>query len=342
MKIILYFLFYLICHAACAAENDLNVYNWSGYLPEEILQRFEKETGIHVNYSTYDSNETLYAKLKADPRAKYDIVVPSTYFLDRMRQQNMLQVIDKKRLPNFSNLDPNFLNKDFDPQNTYSVPYLLGRTGIVVNYKYFPQEHISRWADLWQPQYRNQLLLLDDNREVFSMALLTLGYSINDTNPEHIHQAYNKLKTLLPNIRLFNAEAVKSIYIDEDAAIGMGWSGDIFLANQENPNIEYILPQEGYIVSLDSLAIPKNAVHMANAYRFINFLLRPEIAKQISLTIGFATPNLAAVKLMPAALRNNHIIYPTAEELKRGQFQSDVGTAAAIYEKYWELLKIGG
>lgn len=342
MNYILAIIFLLFSFAVQAEEKILNVYNWSGYMPDAVLNQFEKETGIKINYSTYDSNETMYAKLKANANAGYDIVVPSTYFIDRMHHQHMIQKIDKNKIPNFKNLNPALLDKEYDPGNNYSIPYLWSSTGIVINTKEFPRKSIVSWADLWKLQYRDQLLLLDDTREVFSMALMVLGYSANDTNPEHIKQAYLKLRELLPNVKLFNAEGVQSIYIDEDINLGMGWSGDIYLANRENHNVDLIYPKEGFVISLDSMAIPRNAPHLENAYKFINFILRPDVARTISLTTGYATPNLAGYKLLPKEITSNHIIYPDAVTLKRGQTQTDVGDASAVYEKYWELLKIGG
>lgn len=338
---ILFLVLSFITLSAQAADQILNVYNWSDYLPDDVIQQFEKETGIDVNYTTYDSNETMYAKLKADPDAGYDIVVPSTYFIDRMRQQGMLLKIDKSKLTNFKNLNPTFLNKSYDPHNNYSIPYLWGTSAIVVNDKYFPIGAITSWADLWNPKLKDQLLLLDDTREVFSMALITLGYPANDTNADHIKQAYERLKQLLPNVKLFNDEAVQNIYIDEDVTIGMGWTGDIFLANQENPHIKYIYPKEGFVISMDNLAIPSGVQHLDNAYKFINFLLRPDIAAKISMEIGYATPNQAALKLLPKNILNNSIIYPDPVTMRRGQFQTDVGSADRIYEKYLELLKMG-
>lgn len=330
------------CSSVFAADNIVNVFNWSGYMPDEVLAQFEEETGIKVNYSTYDNNETLYAKLKANPQAGYDIIVPSTYYIDRMRRQNMLLQLDKSKLSNFSNLNAEFLNKAFDPQNDYSIPFLWSATAIAVNTKYWPKDSIKSWRDLWQTKYQDQLLMLDDMREVFSVGLMALGYPPNDTDPEHIKQAFKRLKELMPNIKIFNSEGEKSIYIDEDLTIGMGWSGDIYLAKQENPAIEYIYPQEGFVISLDSMAIPAGAKHIENAYKFINFILRADIAKKISMGTGYAIANEAGVKLLPKAIRENRIIYPDKNTLRRGYFQTDAGTASVIYEKYYQLLKVGG
>lgn len=340
MKKLAIALFCLLFSGLAIGEEVLNVYNWSGYMPDEVLKQFESETGIHVYYSTYDSNETLYAKLKANPNAGYDIIVPSTYYLDKMRQENMLHKIDRTKLSNFKHLSPPLLNQAFDPNNSYSIPYFWGTTAIVVNSRYYDPSKIKRWADLWQAPYHDQIMLLDDMREVFSMALISLGYSPNDTNETHIHEAYLKLKTLLPNVKLFNAEAEQSIYIDEDVSIGMGWSGDIFLANQENTNIQYIYPEEGFVIWIDNLAIPAKAKHLDNAHRFINFILRPDVAAKISMKTGYASANASAIKLLPKSISHSQIIYPNPQTLKRGKVQTEVGKAISLYEHYWELLKI--
>ncbi|MFM2321952.1 MAG: putrescine-binding periplasmic protein [Pseudomonadota bacterium] len=328
--------------AAFGDENIVNIYNWSNYISAEVLKEFTRETGIKVNYTTYDSNETLYAKLKANPHTGYDVIVPSTYFVDRMRRQGMLQALDKSRLSNFKNLNPALLNKPYDPGNHYSIPYFWTTTGIVVNTSVHPANQLQYWADFWNPVWHNQLLLLDDVHEVFSMALLVLGYSPNDRDPAHIRRAYLKLKQLMPNVRLFNNDGVKALYIDEDLSIGMAWNGDIYQASKENPALHFIYPKEGFVVSIDSMAIPIGASHLNNAYIFINFILRPDIAKKISLATGYATPNLAAYKLMSKSILNNPIIYPDSKVLQRSVVQTDVGAAESIYQKYWELLKIAG
>ncbi len=326
--------------SAMADENILNVYTWAGYLPQSVIREFEQETGIRVNHSTYANNEVLYAKLKANPDAGYDVVIPSTYFISRMIKQGLLQKIDKSKIPNYHHVNPDFLHKEYDLENDYSIPYLWNSTGIVVNSKFHPVNHIQSWNDLWDPKYHNELLVLDDTREIFSMALLTLGYSINDRNPSHIRQAFEKLKSLMGNIKLFNLDAQRSIYLDEDITLGMGWSGDVFIASQENPNLQFVFPKEGFIVALDNVAIPKGAKHVQNAHRFIDFVLRAEIAKRISLETGFSTPNLAAMNLLPPHIRDNKVLYPDPHVLQRVHIVDDVGETAKMYEKYFERLKL--
>lgn len=332
----------LIQPFAFARPNVVNVFIWADYLPTSVIQAFEKETGIHVNYAEYDSNETMYAKLKADPTVSYDVIVPSDYFIDRMRKQNMLQALDKSQLSNMQYLNPALLNRPFDPNNEYSLPYLWGTVGIVVNKKYLSPDQVTSWADLWQPRYKDSLMMLNDMRMVFSVALISLGYSINETDPEHIKQAYLKLKALMPNIKLFNSEATHSIYIDEDAWVGINFSGDTYRDSRENPNLVYIYPKEGFVIWIDNLAIPKGAPHLENAYKFINFILRPENAAKIALAEAYSSPNLVVMqKLFPANLRNDPMFNPSPEILKRGKSQRDLGDTTAIYEKYWEKLKMG-
>lgn len=330
-----------IAPLAYAEDNTLNVYIWFGEVPDSVIAQFEKDTGIKVNYATYDSNETLYAKLKASNNTEYDIIEPSSYYVDRMTRENMLEKIDKSKLSNYKNLNPLFLHTAYDPKSEYSIPYLWGITGIFVNKKYFSPDQITSWKDLWNPKYKNQIMLLDDAREVFSMALISLGFSPDDNNPDHIQKAYLLLKSLNKNIKLFNSNAMPSIPIDEDAVIGMAWNGDIFKARQENPDIQYVFPKEGFVIWVDNFAIPKNAPHQANAYKFLNYILQGKVAAQATTTFGYATANKDSLKYLPKDVRSDKIIFPDASVMKRGHFQKDVGDdALALYSKYWEKLKL--
>ena len=326
-----------------AAENSVNVYAWSGEIPESLIQQFEKETGIKVNFSTYDSNEVLYSKLLASDNPGYDIVEPSTYYIDRMSHQGMLELLDKSKLIGFDNLDPQFLNQSYDPHNGYSIPYLWGATGIFVNTDYYSPSSITKWSDLWNPKYEDQLLLLDDSRDVFSMALFTEGYSPNDTKPQHLEKAYQKLRALAPNIKLYKSDGVITLLIDEDVTVGMAWNGDVYKAKKENSKLAFIYPSDGFVIWVDSFAIPKNAPHLDNAYRFLNFMLRATNGKTASLWSGYPTTNLASKKLLPPDVRNNPMIYPSRTVMRRGKFQNDMDDASLeLYEKYWEKLKMEG
>jgi spermidine/putrescine transport system substrate-binding protein len=328
---------------ASTLNKVVNVYTWSDEIPSHVIKQFEHETGIKVNYSSFDTNEVMFAKLRANKNSGFDLIEPSSFYIDRMRRLNLLEKLDRSQLSNFANLDPFFLKQPSDPDSQYSVPFIWGVTGIFYNKHYFSNNEVAQWSDLINEKYKNQLMFLDDSRETFSMALRLSGYSINDTNKEHVLNAYEKLKTLAPNIRLFNSDAVASLLIDEDATIGMAWNGDLYKAKRENPELEFVFPKDGFEIWVDNFALLKDAPHKENAYKFLNFLMRPDIAKEVSLNINYSSANLAARKLMPPEVQNNPVLYPSEEVLRRGEFQRDIGDKGlALYEKYWEQLKMGG
>jgi spermidine/putrescine transport system substrate-binding protein len=341
LRIFLAFLLVFSTSIFAKQQEVLNIYNWGGFLPDTVADEFTKETGIKVYYSTYMSDEDLYAKLAiAYNHSNYDVIFPSVEYLGRMERAGMLEKIDKTKIPNFKNLDPRFVNQHFDPQNNYSVPYLWGSTGLVINRKYYPDLKFDCWQDLWNPQLRNKLLLMDDARSNFDVGLHILGYSINSQDPEQIQQAYEKLRMLLPNVKLFNMISPQSIYTNENAVIGMGYSGDTYAAMLATPGLEYIYPKDGAFLWMNSMAIPMNAPNLENAYKFINFILRADIAAEIATKLRYSTPNLAAQKLLPKAQRDSRVLYPTAEDLKHSQFEMDIGGANELYEQYWQELKM--
>jgi len=332
----------LVSASAFAADKVLYLYNWSEYLPESVIEGFEKETGIKVVYSTFDSNEAMYAKLRlVDAKNSYDLVVPSTYYVSKMRKEGLLAPIDKGKLIGFDKIDPKLLNRFFDPGNEYSVPYLWGSTGIAINTDKVKPGSVTKWADLWRSEFKDRLLLTNDMREVFHVGLRVLGYSGNSTDPKQIEAAYKKLTTLVPNVRVYDSEAPRMPYLEGETDAGMIWNGEAYQAHGENPAIEYIYPEEGAALWMDSLVIPKNARNVDSAYRFINFVLRPEVGKAISEEIGYATPNMGSLALLDETLRNDRTVYPNTMDLKNTEFQVDVGDAVKVYEKYWELLKAG-
>lgn len=325
-----------------ADENIVNVYTWSGVIPDSVIQQFEKETGIKVNFSTYDSNEIMYAKLKSAQNHGYDVVEPSSYYIDRMRRQDLLEKLDRTKLTHFKNINPEFLNQAYDPKSSYSIPFIWGVTGIFYNLNAHEANSLTSWSQIWDPKYRDQLMLLDDSREVFSMALRVLGYSVNDENPEHIKQAYLKLKDLLPNVKIFTSAPI-SMLIDEDATVGMVWNGDLHKARSENDQLNFVYPKDGFVIWVDNFAIPKGAPHRENAYKFLNFMMRADVAKTTALDNNFPSANLAGQKLLPKEIRTSSLIYPAHDILRRGEFQTDVSDEALeLYEKYWERLKMGG
>jgi spermidine/putrescine transport system substrate-binding protein len=224
--------------AVAAEPQTLVVYNWAEYLPKKVLRQFTQETGIKVRYSTYDSNEAMYAKVKTVKGEGYDVLAPSTYYVDRMRREGLVQKLDKSRLRNLGNLNPRLLNQPYDPDNQYSIPYLWGTTGIAYDADKVPPGALTGWAALWDPVYKNKLLLLNDMREVFSMGLKVLGYSINTTDENQIRAAYEKLAELMPNVRVFDAESPKTKFLSREVSAGMLWNGEAYMASRENAKIK--------------------------------------------------------------------------------------------------------
>ena len=341
---IVFSVLYLVFFAASihAAEQKVVVYNWSEYISDEVLDEFTKQTGIKVEYSTYDSNEVMYSKLKLQKGSGYDVIVPSTYYISKMAKEGLLQKIDKTRLPHFKNLDPDLLNKPYDPDNTYSIPYMWGSTGIGINTEVIDKGSITGWADLWDKKWKGQLLLTDDVREVFHMALRINGHSGNSSDPAELKQAYETLKTLMPNVLVFNSEAPREPFLSGDVALGMIWNGEVIMAQEDNPKIDYIYPKEGAVFWVDSFAIPSGAANVDNAHKFIDFMLRAESANANMEYVGYAAPNLPAIALLDEETRNNPIMFPPASVIAAGEFHYDIGDEAiAIMNDYWQKLKTG-
>ncbi|MFA0442560.1 spermidine/putrescine ABC transporter substrate-binding protein PotD [Vibrio sp. 10N.286.49.C2] len=319
-----------------AKEQQLVFMNWGPYINSNILQQFTKETGIKVIYSTYESNETLYAKLKTHNKG-YDLVVPSTYFVAKMRDEGMLQKIDKSKLNNFHNLDPNYLNKPYDPNNDYSVPHVVAITGLAVNTDMYDPKDFTSWADLWNPELEGQLMMMDDTREVFHIALRKLGYSGNTTDQKEIDEAYAELKKLMPNVLVFNSDNPGSPYMSGEVGLGMLWNGSAAAAQKEGVPLELVFPKEGGIGWVDNFAISSGAENVEAAHKMIDFLLRPEIAEQISTDTGYLT----GVKASNDKFKHEPALFPSQEDLDRVEWQDSVGEKTVVYEDYFMKLKAG-
>lgn len=317
------------------------IYNWTEYIPEDVLRQFTKETGIQVEYATYESNEAMYSKLKLLDGKGYDIAVPSTFFVERMHKEGLLQPIDKTLLSNYRNLDPAHLNKPFDPNNVYSVPYLWGSTSIAVNGDDVDPSSITSWKDLWKPEFAGKLMIMDDVRDNFYVGLRVAGFENNSKDEAEIEAAYQALKALWPSIKMINSDSPKSPLIKGEVSIGAIWNGEAYMALPELPNLQYIYPEEGAVLWVDSFVIPKGAGNIENAHKFIDFMLRAESAKAAIEELGYAAPNVPGRELLDEELRNNKIIFPDSEDIARGSYHQDLGETVLIYERYWERLKSG-
>ena len=338
IKIVLFALLFFNFNLVFA--NKLYIYGWFNSIPDHVIEKFTKETGINVVFSSYENNETMYAKLKLlGKRPSYDLVFPSTYFIQKMIKEDLLEELDKTKIPNIKNINKDALNLNFDPKNKFSLPYAMYFTGIMYNSE-FVKNKIDSWANLFDPEYKGKILLLDDVREVFHIALSLLGYDINTVNEEEVKNAYIKLKSILPNVNLFSAESTKKYFLSGDVTIGMNWNSDSYEAMLEDENLKFIYPKEEAIFSIDNFVILKNAKNKENAYKFINFIYRANISKEIIEHNGLSIPNLAAKKLLSAELQNNKVIFPDSEIIKNSILHNDLGSSIDIYTKYWNMLKV--
>jgi spermidine/putrescine-binding protein len=325
-------------------STELNLYGWTDYVPQQLLDDFTARFGIKVNYDTYSSNEEMLAKLQAGASG-YDVVIPSDYTIAIMIKQDMLEPLDMSQIPNFANVDPRFANQYYDPGNKYSVPYQWGTTALVYDKTRVPKEPKS-WADLWDPAYKNRLVMLDDGREVPGMALQVLGFDKNSTDPQQLEQAKQKLIELKPNILLFNSDDPETSLITGEAWAGLVFNGNASLAYAENPNIVYICPTEGCGLWFDNLAIPSAAPHPDAAMAFMNFMLEPAESVLISKEFPYSNPNKAALEYMKAndpAAYEKYMSFsgtnPSPDFVAHGLVVKDVGAATTLWDQLWTDFK---
>ena len=315
----------------------LNVFNWSEYLPEEVIEKFEEQYNIKVNSTTYASNEEMLAKLMAGG-SQVDIAVSTDYMVDVMRNQNLIQEINMNNIPNYKNIGEEFKGLDFDPENKYTVPYMWGNAVVAVNTKIIDVE-IKSYKDLWDSKFNNSMVVLDDQRAIIGIALKKLGYSFNETDPAKLEEAKNELLKLKDNIKIFDSDSPKTSLINGEAAVGYVWGAEAVLAQNENADIKVFFPEEGLYIWQDNFVIPNNAPHKSNAELFINFLLEPEISAEISKSFPYANPNLEAHKLMDTKTLKNEVIYPDTEIIKKGEHLRDLGETTILYDQIWTELK---
>lgn len=318
-------------------ENILNIFNWVDNIDPKVIEEFEKETGIKINYDVYDSDETLEARLLLG-NSGYDLVFPSANpFFARQIKAGVYQPINRTKLPNYKNLDPIFLKRleEIDPGNTYGVPYSWGTIGIAYVPEKLkalwpekdPQELAKSWSLLYDPEivqrFQNCGISLQASAlDVFNSILVYLGYDPNTTSEKDFEQAIHLLKKIRPFIQKFSSGALTEELVNGEMCLALGWSGDVLQAKMraqeinQKFSIEYSLPLEGAEIWFEIMAIPTDAPHPENAYKFINFILRPEVIAKITEHIFYANPNSASLPYIPKSIKENPIIYPAAEIMK--------------------------
>lgn len=322
-----------------SSKETLNIYSWADNFDADVLAEFEKQNDVKINYAVFANNEDLLAKIKAGGSG-YDLIQPSDYMVATMIKQDLLAPLNKDNIPNFANIADTYKNPSFDPDNKYSIVYTSGVTGIAYNTKYIKDE-INSWADLWNPEYKGKVLLLDDNREMIGMALKKAGLSNSSTNEADITAAVEDLKSLLPSVLAFDTDNIKQKMIQEEGWIGTVWSGDASVIASENPDVAYVIPKEGGTIWSDNYAIPKDAKNKELAEKFINYMLDPEVSAKNYESIGYSDPNTQAMQYHSEEYNNDKMINLSADELSRTEWLGDVSEMLQLYDRYWSELKSG-
>jgi spermidine/putrescine-binding protein len=307
----------LVCAAAFAglaraADKDLNLFAWSEYIPQAVIDGFTEETGIKVNYETFASGEEMLAKLLAGG-TEYDLIQPPDYIAEVLIKEKLLLPLEAERLPNLKNILPEYLKMQHDPEDTFTIPYMTGTVGIVVNTERV-KKPVLGIKDLFAVENKGRIVVVDDGRELVVAAMYTLGLPLNDVTPENIAKVRPILKEWMPRIKLYDSDSPKTALLNGDVDIGYVWSGEAALLWKEDRKFQYVLPEEGAHMFVDVLAMPKGAKNRIAAHKFLDYILRPEVSKLISEEFPYTNPNGEARKLLTKDELQNPASYP---KLKR-------------------------
>ena len=322
----------LLIPGAALAEGNITIFTWEGYFSDEILQQFTDETGIAVNFSPFASNDEMLVKLRAG--GKYDIVLASDYALSILRTEGLLTALDKALLPNYANLNPAYLNQVFDPDGAYAIPYAAGSPMIVYDPSKVEGE-ITGFADLWDEQFVDSLALINDARVMIGATLKSLGYSYNTTDQAQLDEAAEKLKSLRPNVRVFDYDATYQYLLSGEVKVAYLFTPYAAIAQQTNPELKCVFPAEGIGFGIDAMVIPASSENAEAAHKFLDFMMRPEIAAQSAAWTLYLNPNAAADPLIPEELTGYDALNIPEDKLATKEFVEDVGEFEAVYQDIW-------
>lgn len=325
------------CSKQEAQGNVVNVYNWGEYIDKDLLDKFEEETGIRVIYSNFNTNEDLYVKLK-NGTSSYDVVVPSDYMIERMKNEGMLRKINWENVPNLSYVDEEYQHHSYDPDQEYSAPYFWGTLGIVYNTELVDEE-VDSWNILWNEKYKRNIIMLDSSRDSIGIALKILGYSLNSTVESELEEAKELLIKQYPLVYAYLVDQTKDIMVNGEAALAVMYSGDAVDALSNNESLAYAVPKEGSNIWFDSMVIPANSRNPENAEKFINFMLEPENAAQNAEYVWYSLPSTAAKDLLSDELKDSEVAYPDKESLESLEVFRDPGPYVKLYDEIWQAVK---
>jgi len=327
-------------------DVTINVYNWGEYIANgtdesmDVNAEFTARTGIKVNYTTFDSNESLYSKL-AGGGADYDIIIPSDYMISKLIEEDMLMELDFSKIPNYENIDEEFRNPSYDPGNRFSVPYTWGLVGLFYNTDYI--DEVTGWSALWDEQYSGKILMFDNPRDSFGIAQAMLGYSLNTTDESELQDAAALLKQQKPLVQAYVMDQIFDKMENGEAWLAPYYSGDAAILVEENDNISFVIPEEGTNYFVDAICIPRASDKADAAHAYINFLCDPEIAGANMDYVGYSTPISAAKEYLEEEVVGNPIYYPDEETLSRTEvFVNLPSQTSMLVDRLWAEVKMGG
>ncbi|MBO4583656.1 MAG: spermidine/putrescine ABC transporter substrate-binding protein [Clostridia bacterium] len=343
-------LFAAIPSLPAKAEGEtvtINVYNWGQYIgigeedTIDVNAEFTKRTGIQVNYTTYDSNETLLTKLETGG-SSYDIIIPSDYMIERLIKKDMLEKLNFDNIPNYQYIDEQYKNTPYDPNNEYSVPYTYGTVGIIYNTKYVTKT-VDSWNILWDEDYKDKILTFDNPRDLFAIAEFLLGIDVNTTSEADYQKCYDKLLEQKPLVQQYVMDQIFDAMINESAWIAPYYAGDFVTMHEDNPDLAFCYPKEGFNFFIDAICIPKGCEHKAEAEAYINFLCDPEISGQNMDAIGYATPIPEAKEYLSEEFANSEVVYFDEATAAKSKMFSDLPDETfQLMNDYWSKLKVEG
>lgn len=340
------------CFAVPAQAADsgvtINVYNWGQYIADgtdgylDVNAAFTEATGIQVNYMTYDTNESLYTKLKTGG-STYDIIIPSDYMAARLIDEGLVQKIDYSNIPNYQYIDEAYKSTAYDPTNEYTVPYTWGTVGVIYNTKYVDEADIGGWDLLWNSKYAGKILMFDNNRDAFAIAEASLGYSLNTADELELRSSAELLAQQKPLVQTYVMDQIFDKMIREEAWVAPYYAGDYLWMLDENEDLGFYFPEETFNLYIDCFCIPTSAEHKAEAEAYINFLLQPEVCGENLEYLGYSAPETEAKNYMDPEVAGSPIAYPTAETLARSEsFLYLPAQTNQLMDALWLEVKTGG
>lgn len=326
---------------AASADNTITVLNYGKYFDEDALKAFEEETGIIVKYEEYEDPEEMYTKYKAGS-IDYDVICTSDYIIEKLIQENEVLAIDYNEIENYSNVDSNIvkMSDSFDPTHEYTIPYFYGTVGILYNKNIADPNDLRSWNSLWDGTFANDMIMINSVRDMFTPALITCGYSINETNEEHLNEALNILKKQSSDVSAYYVDETCDEMSAENAAIALCYSGEAASAMDVNSNLDYIVPDEGSNLWIDSWFIPATCKNKTGAYEFLNYLCSDEVAQANFEYVYYASPILSVIEAMDEDTKNNTAINPPADVVSRCEvYKALDDESAELYNRLWQELK---